>query len=76
LDEAAADADAEDEDEADLGGSLLHNLPTHEPTQKIEKTTPTMIPMTPVICMAVDFNDDTKLLKKLKSFSLYNPDKM
>jgi len=50
---ADADADAD----ADLGGSLLHILARHEPKQKIENTTPTMIPMTPVICMSVDLQE-------------------
>ena len=39
----------EDEDEDDSGGSLLHSRARHEPTQKIENITPTIIPITLVI---------------------------
>ena len=37
------------EDEDDSGGSLLHSRARHEPTQKIENITPTIIPITLVI---------------------------
>ena len=39
----------EDDDEDDSGGSLLHSRARHEPTQKIENITPTIIPITLVI---------------------------
>ncbi len=39
----------EDDDEDDGGGSLLHSRARHEPTQKIENITPTIIPITLVI---------------------------
>lgn len=35
--------------EDDSGGSLLHSRARHEPTQKIENITPTIIPITLVI---------------------------
>ena len=61
--------DDDDDDDDDDGGSLWHTLPIHEPIQKIENTTPTIIPITPVICMAYD---DTKFLKNWNSFMCIN----